>query len=114
MSVARRPAAQFALLVTIGAMFLGWQTGGVSVSGTETGEGQLAALVSLATIVMIAARFRPAWIGAAFVAATLARPLLDLGSDAGIGLWIGTISSAAAVALLIWEMFATIPREPQP
>ncbi|MFT7476154.1 MAG: hypothetical protein ACI81L_003102 [Verrucomicrobiales bacterium] len=110
MDPARRATAQGALVVVIGAMFLTWSTDGGSRAGTETGEGQLVALASLATIALIQLGWRPAWIGAGFIIATLIRQLTLLGGDVGMGLIIGIVAVCVAAAAMIWDMFANIPR----
>lgn len=92
-------------------MFLTWSSEGRSISGTDTGEGQLTALVALGTIALVHVGFRPAWIGAAFIVATLARQLREFGADAGAALWLGVVAALVATALLVWDMFAKVRRD---
>jgi hypothetical protein len=110
MNPAHRATAQGALVVVIGAMFLTWSTDDGSRAGTETSEGQLVALASLATIALIQLGWRPAWIGAGFIIATLIRQLTLLGGDVGTGLIIAVGASCVAAVAMIWDMFANIPR----
>jgi len=106
----RKIISQGSLLVAIGAMFLTWSTEGVGRVGTDTGEGQFVALVALVTMLLVQIGWRPAWMGTGVIVATLGRQLLLLGSDAGVGLYLGVVSAVVAGAVLIAEMFAGIER----
>lgn len=107
--------AQVLLVVVAIAMFLPWATGdvsGVSEPGVELDAGRLVLLVGLLTIGLIHIGFRPAWIGGGFMVAVLVKEILDVSDQAhvspGIGLWLGALAAAAAVAALVWDMFANV------
>lgn len=127
----RRLAAQVLMAIAALAMFLTWvQTDlddsvvgpslatGESVTGMDVGEGQLAFIASLLTIVLIQTGLRPAWMGAGFVFAVVGRQLVDtVGDDLvkpGNGLWIGTFAALVAAVALFADMFSSIDRTPAP
>ena len=103
------------------AMFLPWNvntglSGTSTVRGIEVGVGRIVLVIALATIVLVQMGWRPAWIGGGLTAAFAAREVFDPSGisppgqtpDPGIGVWIAVIASAAAVVLLVWEMFAGV------
>lgn len=113
--------AQLLLVVVAIAMFLPWATGdvsGLSEPGVELDAGRLVLIISLLTIGLIHIGFRPAWIGGGFTVAVLAKEILDVNDQAhispGIGLWLGALAAAAAVATLVWDMFANVQAAPPP
>ena len=97
-------------------MFLPWQTateeGGSSTPGVEVSEGRIVLIVCLVTIGLIQVRWRPAWIGTGFSCAIMVREILQLSGggepDPAFGLWIAVAACAAAVVLLVWDMFADV------
>lgn len=90
-------------------MLLPWQsTGDVSTAGTGVVEGQITFIVGLVTVGLIQTGWRPAWIGAGFVAAIALRRIFDADTDPAVGLWIAAAASIAAVVLLVWDMFARV------
>ena len=103
------------------AMFLPWQTtdnATESVQGTGINEGQIVLVVCLITVGLIQVGWRPAWISAGFAGAITVREILSLSSDGGpdpaSGLWIAAAASGVAVALLIWDMFASVSEDGGP
>ena len=96
-----------------GAMFLPWHTvasqgAAESVRGVELNEGQLVLVVGLVTVGLVQVGWRPAWIGAGFVAATALRALFDGKTDPAAGLWIAAAASVVAAVLLVWDMVANV------
>jgi len=109
--------AQVFLVGTIASTFLTWATPseGVNlpaVAGIERAEGQLVAIVALGGIVLVQIGWRPAWIAAALATAIAGRRLLNAVDssveDPGIGMGIAVVTSLAAVAVLVWKMFADV------
>ncbi len=103
------------------AMLLPWHlnaglSGNQTVRGISIGEGRLLIVACAVTIGLIRIAWRPAWIGAGFAGAIAAREIFDPSGigppgqppDPGIGVWIAVVASAAAVVLLVWEMFADV------
>lgn len=107
----RSRLAQFALVVVIVSMALPWATG-TAGAGYGSSEGRLVILVALATIAMIQLNWRPAWMGAGLIVATLVREFLAFGDRAdlapGLGIWIGIAAGASALIILIWSMFSDV------
>ena len=98
-------------------MFLPWQTGtdedaAESVQGINADKGQIVLVVCLVTIGLIQVGWRPAWIGAGFAGAIMVREILYLSGDGGpdpaSGLWIASAACAAALVLLVWDLFAGV------
>ncbi len=117
MKIPRKRVAQACVAAAAAAMFLPWRTGAgesgaESVRGTGVDEGQIVLLACLLTVGLIQVGWRPAWIGAGFAGAITVRELLDLigsdGADPAAGLWIAAAASAAAVVLLVWDLFAGV------
>lgn len=103
------------------AMFLPWNintglSGTGTVRGIGTGVGRIVLVITILTVALVQMGWRPAWIGAGLAAAFAAREMFDPSGisppgqtpDPGIGVWIAVIASAAAVVLLVWEMFAGV------
>lgn len=103
------------------AMLLPWHlnaglSGNQTLRGISIGEGRLLIVACAVTIGLIRIEWRPAWIGAGFAGAIAAREIFDPSGigppgrppDPGIGVWIAVVASAAAVVLLVWEMFAGV------
>lgn len=117
MLLANRPRlAQTSLVVVIAAMTLPWASAVTGTSdsplrGYQVGEGQLVVLVALAAIAAIQLEWRPAWIGAGLIVATLVRSFLDFGdteASAGLGIWIGVAAGVSALVILVWNMFSEV------
>ena len=98
-------------------MFLPWHInagfgGAETVRGISAGVGRLLLVVCIVTIALVQIGWRPAWIGAGFAGAIAVREILDpsgiANPDPGLGLWTAVIASAAAVVLLVWDMFAGV------
>lgn len=94
-------------------MFLPWHASASdgaaeSVPGVSVTEGQLVLVVSLITAGLVQVGWRPAWIGAGFVASLAIRKILDGDTDPASGLWIALAASIVAAVLLIWDMFANV------
>ena len=95
------------------AMFMPWHTvasqgATETVRGVELNEGQLVLVVGLVTVGLVQVGWRPAWIGAGFVAATALRAVFDDKTDPAAGLWIAAAASVVATALLVWDMVANV------
>ena len=109
----RKRIAQACAAVAAAAMFLPWHTvasgdGTESVLGISVNEGPLILVVGLITIGLVQVGWRPAWIGAGLVGAITVRAILDSDADPASGLWIAAAASAAAVVLLVWDMFVNV------
>ena len=113
MRIPRKRIAQAAAAVASAAMFGPWHTvateaGAESVRGVAVSEGQLVLVAGLVTVGLVQAGWRPAWIGAGLAVATTVRAILDGGADPAAGLWTAAAASAAAVVLLVWDLFASV------
>ncbi|MGI9608018.1 MAG: hypothetical protein ACR2P0_17950 [Acidimicrobiales bacterium] len=108
----RETRAALGLLgLTAIAMFLPWsRVSGKTDYGIGTSEGVLTLLVTVLAMALTAAGIKPAWIASGLAAATLIRQWVDLGGDARIGLWVGSVCASIATAALITRMFASIER----
>ncbi len=95
--------------------FATWETE-ESVSGVGSGEGRWVLIVALVAIGLVQLGWRPAWMAAGLVLAIAGRELLsisgDEGAGVGLGLWVTLLGSAAAVVLLVLDMFSRIERAP--
>lgn len=109
----RKRVAQGCMAIAAAATFLPWHTIATdgsteTVQGITVNDGQLVLVVSLATTGLIQAGWRPAWIGAGFAGAVMARRMLEGEIDTTSGLWIATAACAAAAVLLVWNLFAGV------
>ena len=100
------------------SMLLPWQQaegGDSAVLGVNLNEGVLVIIASVLTIGLIQVELRPAWMGAGFVVALLARQVLttDAAISVGPGPIIGLVLAAAVAIMLIVSMTRAIARPPQ-
>lgn len=99
-------------------MFLTWVStaSGEHIVGSDFDQGRLTIIICAITIAFVQFGLRPAWIGGGLTVAVLGRELFRAddveGQSAAVGLWVGTLLAVAAAVLLIWDLFASIERQP--
>ena len=109
----RQRIARLCLIVAFLALFLPWQTGpSITRTGFDVDGNLLMAAVLIVTSLLMRFNFRPAWIGAGFVASVGGRAIYDLTNSSirgvGIGLILVTLASFAAACILLWDMFVAV------
>ncbi len=97
------------------AIFMPWQasiTTGVTKAGNQLGIGRGALIISVITLLLISVKWRPAWIGAGLMTATVGRELVEtLGDDiieTRVGIWLSFFGALVAASLLIWDLIAGV------